>query len=77
MFEWLVKKVIVSKVNDLLKEYKGNITKVRETLKRWIERIKKVLGCLESMLAKLDDNVIDADELKQVTDEVKKLVTEW
>lgn len=77
MFEWLVKKVIVGKLNDLLKEYKGNITKVRETLKRWIERVKKVLDCLESMLAKLEDNVIDADELKQMTDEVKTLVKEW
>lgn len=77
MFEWIVKKVIVGKINNLLDEYKGNIVKVRETLKRWIERIGKVLDCLNSMLAKLEDNVIDADELKQVTDEVKTLVKEW
>lgn len=77
MFEWIVKKVIVGKVNDLLKQYKGNVEKLRSTLKTWIERIKKVLGCFESALAKLDDNELSVDELKQTADEVTKLVKEW
>lgn len=77
MFEWLVKKIIVGKINDLLKQYKGNVDKVRTTLKLWIERIKKVLGCFESLLAKLDDNQLDADEINQTTDEVSKLIKEW
>ena len=77
MFEWIVKKVIVGKVNDLLKQYQNDVSKVKETLKVWIGRIKKVLECFESMLAKLDDNELDADELKQTADEVTKLVKEW
>lgn len=56
MFEWLVKKIIVGKINDLLKTYKGNIDKARQTLKLWTNRIEKVLACLNSMLAKLDDD---------------------
>lgn len=77
MFEWLVKKIIVGKINDLLKMYKGNIDKARQTLKLWTTRIEKVLACLNSMLAKLDDDQVDADELKQVADDVTKLVKEW
>ena len=77
MIDWIVKKVIVSKINDLLKTYKGNVEKTRQTLKRWITRIENVLECFKSMLAKLDDNIIDADELKQAADDVTKLVKEW
>lgn len=77
MFEWIVKKVIVKKINDLLKQYKDNVDKVRATLNLWIERIKNVLACFESLLAKIDDNELDAEELKQTTDEVSKLVKEW
>lgn len=77
MFEWIVKKVIVGKVNGLLKQYQGDVSKTKETLKVWSGRIKRVLECFESMLAKLDDNELDADELKQTADEVTKLVKEW
>ena len=77
MIEWIVKKVIVGKLNGLLKQYQNDVSKVKETLKVWIRRIKKVLGCFESALSKLDDNELDADELKQTTDEVTKLIKEW
>ena len=77
MIEWIVKKVIVGKLNGLLKQYQNDVSKVKETLKVWIRRIKKVLGCFESALSKLDDNELDADELKRTTDEVTKLIKEW
>lgn len=39
MIEWIVKKVLCNKVNDLLKKYKGNVVTVKDTLKTWILRI--------------------------------------
>lgn len=77
MIEWFVKKIVCGKINDLLKKHQGNVDKVKETLKTWIERIKKVLVCFESLMSKLDDNELDSDELKQTTDEVTKLIKEW
>jgi len=77
MIEWIVKKVICSKVNDLLKKYKDNVSKVKDTLKTWILRIQKMMSCLETLLAKLDDNELTSDEVKQTTDEVTKLIKEW
>lgn len=77
MFQWIVKKVICGKVNDLLKEYSGNVETVRKTLKTWVERLKKVLGLFESVLAKVDDNQLSSDEVKEAVDEVNKLVKEW
>ena len=77
MFEWLVKKIICGKLNNLLDVNKDNIGKIRNILNLWIQRIEKVLGCFKSMLAKLEDNVIDTGEVQQTVDEVTKLIKEW
>lgn len=77
MIDWLIKKIICGKMNNLLEKNKGNMEKIRSTLLVWISRIEKILGCLKSLLAKLEDNKIDSDEVKQTTDEIKKLVGEW
>lgn len=77
MIQWIVKKVVISKVNDLLKTYKKNVDKAKEMLKTWIARLQKVLACLEKMLAKLDDNIIDAAEIKEASEDVAKVIKEW
>lgn len=77
MIEWIVKKVVISKVNDLLKTYKKNVDKAKEMLKTWTTRLQKVLACLEKMLAKLDDNIIDAAEIEEASEDVAKVIKEW
>ena len=77
MIEWIIKKVVVGKVNSLLKDNKDNIDKVREVLKVWVSRIKKILDCLESAITKLDDNEISAEELKSTSDEITAVIKEW
>lgn len=77
MMTWIIKKVICSKVNGLLKAYEKDVSKARETLKTWTGRIKKVLACLEGALAKLDDNELTAEELRETGDDLAKVVREW
>ena len=77
MIDWLIKKFVVGKLNKLLEKNKENVEKIRSTLLVWISRIEKILGCLKSLLAKLEDNKIDSDEVRQTTDDIKKLVGEW
>lgn len=77
MIEWAIKKIICGKINDLLKQYQNNVSKVKETLKRWIERIKKVLACFESLLSKIDDDELTTDEVKEAAEEVNSLVKGW
>jgi ribosome-binding protein aMBF1 (putative translation factor) len=77
MIEWVVKKVILSKVNSLLKTYAKNVDKARETLKLWTSRLQKILKCFESMLKKLDDGELSEQELKEASDEVMKLIKEF
>ena len=36
-----------------------------------------MLACLEKMLAKLDDNIIDAAEIKEASEDVAKVIKEW
>lgn len=77
MCKWIVQKVIVGKINDLLDQYKDNVSKVRETLKIWIARLDKILFAFRSLLEKLDDGKIDADEIDQTVAEVEEVIKSW
>ena len=77
MCAWIVKKVIMGKVNDLLEEYKGDVSKVKDTLQLWIARLEKILSCFKSLLTKLDDGKIDDEEIDETAAEVENLIKEW
>lgn len=51
------------KINSLLEQHRDNVVKVKSTVKIWIARLEKVLAAFKSLLEKLDDNEIDADEI--------------
>lgn len=36
-----------------------------------------MLACLEKMLAKLDDNIIDAAEIEETSEDVATVIKEW
>lgn len=77
MWKWIVQKVIVGKINDLLDQYKDNVSKVSETLKVWIARLDKILFVFRSLLEKLEDNKIDSEEIDQTVAEVEQVIKEW
>ena len=77
MIEWLIKKVILRKFNSMIDSNKESVEKIRSTLLVWISRIEKITGCLKSLLAKLEDNKIDSDEVKATASEINQLVKEW
>lgn len=77
MMKWLVKRVIIGKVNDLLDEYKDNVGKVKDTLQTLIARLEKIISCFKSTLAKLDDGKIDSDEIDQTVAEIEEVVKSW
>ena len=75
--KWIVKKVIVSKVNSLLDAYKGNVEKAKDTLKVWIDRLDKIITAFKSLLKKLDDNKIDSEEIDQTVAEIEEVIKSW
>jgi len=77
MIEWLVKKVLCSKVNGLLRKYRTDVDRFRANLKSWLVRINRITACLESLLAKLDDGEITSEEVKQASDDVTQVIKEW
>ena len=77
MVKFVIKRYIVNKVNSLLDEYKDNVSKVKDTLQKWISRIDKILFALRSLLSKLGDNQIDGEEIDQTIAEVEKVIKEW
>ena len=77
MLKFVIKRYIVNKVNSLLDEYKDNVSKVKDTLQKWISRIDKILFALRSLLSKLEDNQIDSDEIDQTVAEIEQVIKEW
>lgn len=77
MFEWIVKKVILSKVNRLLGDYQGDVVKIKGVLAKWTARLEKALACFNGLVAKLDDNQLTAEECEQAAKEIAALVRGW
>lgn len=77
MIKWAIKRYVISKVNNLLDEYKDNVSKVKDTLQTWIVRLEKIIGCFKFALATLDDGKIDSEEIGQTVAEVEQVIAEW
>ena len=77
MVKFVIKRYIINKVNSLLDEYKDNVSKVKDTLQKWISRIDKILFTLRSLLSKLGDNQIDSEEIDQTIAEIEQVIKEW
>ena len=77
MIKWFAKRYVIGMLNDMLDQYKDNVSKVRESLKVWIARLDKILFAFRSLLDKLEDNKIDADEIDQTVAEVEEVIKSW
>lgn len=77
MMEYIIKRVVCAKVNALLKGYSENVEKFRGGVTLWVNRLKRVLACLDSILAKLADNQLTPDEVKESATEITALIKEW
>lgn len=77
MLKWFVKRFLLSHINNLLERHEDDVSGVKETLKLWIARLDKILFLTRSMLDKLEDNIIDSDELEQTTHEIEEVIKAW
>lgn len=77
MFKWIIKKFIIGQLNKLIDKYQDNINKVKDTLQIWISRLEKIIGCLKSLMTKLDDNQLDSEEVDETVSEIEIVIKEW
>ena len=73
----MLKKFILSQVNKILSDHKGNVAKTREVVNLWLSRADKVTNVLKGLSQKLEDHLITDEELKDAVDELTALVKEW
>ena len=77
MFLFFGKRIILKKLNGLLKDYRDDVDKVRDILDLWIGRMERLLNYLKSLMEKIDDGVLDEGEIESAIDDAKELVKEW
>lgn len=77
MIKWAIKKYLIGKVNEILEVNSTNVTKTKNTLDTWIGRLSRILDCLKSILAKLDDNKLDSQEIDDSVADIEKVVKQW
>ena len=75
--KWVNSRIVLKKLNGLLKEYSKDVDKVRDILDLWIGRIERLLNYLKSLMDKIDDGVLDEGEMESAIDDAKELVKEW
>ena len=73
----VLKKFVVKTINRVLSDYKTNVAASREAVSLWTSRTRKLLECLESLLAKLDDNQLTDKELEEAVKSIENLVKGW
>ena len=73
----MVRKLIISALNDFLELRREDVAKARERAKLWNDRAQKFTTLLGSLLAKLDDGKVTDDEVTELVREIQAVVGEW
>ena len=53
------------------------MVKTKNTIDTWVGRLQRILDCLKNILAKLDDNKLDSEEIDDSVAEIQKVVKSW
>ncbi len=56
MVEWFVKRFVCKRVNGLLQDKRQSVGVLRTKLKTWCVRLQGLLSCVESLIAKIEDD---------------------
>ena len=72
-----VKSRIVKYINELLEKHKDDAKVIIDIIQLWILRLEKIISCFKNITKRLEDNVLDEDELNDSQDEIEKIIREW
>lgn len=73
----MLRKFILKKVNEVLKEKKTSVDACKKTVDLWQSRVQLVLDATRSLSQKLDDGKIDDAEIEAFIEELKKTIESW
>lgn len=73
----MLRKFILKKVNEILKEKKTSVESCKRTVDLWQSRVQLILDSVKSLSQKLDDGQIDDKEIVSFVDELKQTIESW
>ncbi len=73
----MLRKFILKKVNEILKEKKTNVESCKKIVDLWQSRVQLILDSVKSLSQKLDDGQIDDKEIESFVDELKQSIESW
>lgn len=73
----MLRKFILKKINQILKEKKTSVESCKKTIDLWQSRTQLILDSVKSLSQKLDDNQLDDKEIEDFVEEVKKTIESW
>lgn len=73
----MLRKFILKKVNEILKEKKTSVESCKRTVDLWQSRVQLILDSVKSLSQKLDDGQIDDKEIEAFVDELKQTIESW
>lgn len=73
----MLRKFILKKVNEVLKEKKTSVEACKKIVDLWQSRVQLVLDAIKSLSQKLDDGQLSDNEIETFVNELKKTVESW
>lgn len=73
----MLRKFILKKVNEILKEKKTSVEACKKTVDLWQSRVQLILDAVKSLSQKLDDGQLSDNEIEAFVNELKKTVESW
>lgn len=70
----IVKKIIMRKINQLLKNYEKNVDSVSGIIKTWTEKLTVITTLLESAMDKIEDKELTDEEVGEILSELEAAI---
>lgn len=72
----IVKKIIMRKINQLLKNYEKNVDSISGIIKTWTEKLTIITALLESAMDKIEDKELTEKEVGDILSQLENAIDE-
>ena len=77
MIKYIIRKLILKQINNLLSKYETNILTVRNTLTSWITKLELLITIFKRTLTRIEDNKLTDEEIDDTISDIEKTIKEW
>lgn len=77
MIKYIIRKWILTQINNILSKYETNILTVRNTLTSWINKLELIITIFKRTLTRIEDNKLTDEEIDDTISDIEKTIKEW